>query len=163
MLSVFPTERLIDPGIKQEVQDLEPVAKHKKSNKSAFDEFSRNLYSICTTFWTWGSSEAGGFSKALTYSGDTSLSLCTKKCSNWAGAFSSSFWNPRIDKPYLSWSRMALCFSIVSWSTRHCTISSLLCSYGQEKRQTITNILHTEMLSIQKTYELTIKPGKNTF
>lgn len=29
MLSVFPTERLIDPGIKQEVQDLEPVAKHK--------------------------------------------------------------------------------------------------------------------------------------
>jgi hypothetical protein len=42
MLSASTTEMLIDPGIKHDVDDLEPVVKHKKFNKSAFVAFSRN-------------------------------------------------------------------------------------------------------------------------
>ena len=78
----------------------------------------------------------GGVSNDVTKAGDTSSLLWTKKCSNLAGASSSSFLKPRIDKPLRSWSRMALCFNMVSCNTRHWTISNLFCSCKKRKRKT---------------------------
>ena len=46
MLSASTTERLIDPGIRDEVDDLEPVMKHKNFDKSSSVAFSINRYSI---------------------------------------------------------------------------------------------------------------------
>ena len=65
MLSASTIEMLIDPGIKHEVDDFEPVMKHKNFDKSSFVALSINRYSIWTTLLTCTSTETGGLNKDL--------------------------------------------------------------------------------------------------
>lgn len=106
------------------VEVWEPVMNLSKSSRSWTEAFLTKLWSIWKTLSLSTSSQSSKWRQFATDSCVT-LPLWMKHSSKSCGFFSISIKRPRVERPFLNWSRIDFLLTSMSWTINDCKTSSL--------------------------------------